>query len=163
MALAIRTRSALIGTTCFTLNSTSRAGRFSRFRPSAPALVDELALFHTADYIDKVSRCRRLARVGWTMAIRRQFRESTMRPPLLSARFFAPSMKSCTATTSARLSPLPAASCGRDRAAGFCVFNDCGIAAEYLRSNYGLKRIAYVDIDAHHGDGMFYGLKMTRT
>ena len=44
----------------------------------------------------------------------------------------------------------------RDRAAGFCVFNDCGVAVEQLRSRHGLKRIAYVDIDAHHGDGMFY-------
>jgi acetoin utilization protein AcuC len=45
----------------------------------------------------------------------------------------------------------------RDRAAGFCVFNDCGVAAEYLRQRHGLGRIAYVDIDAHHGDGVFYG------
>lgn len=45
---------------------------------------------------------------------------------------------------------------GRDHAAGFCVFNDCGVAAELLRSHYGLARVAYVDIDAHHGDGMYY-------
>jgi len=45
----------------------------------------------------------------------------------------------------------------RDRAAGFCVFNDCGVATEYLRHRHGLARIAYVDIDAHHGDGVFYG------
>jgi acetoin utilization protein AcuC len=44
----------------------------------------------------------------------------------------------------------------RDSAAGFCVFNDCGIAIELLRKQYGVKRIAYVDIDAHHGDGVFY-------
>ena len=48
---------------------------------------------------------------------------------------------------------------GRNNAAGFCVFNDCGVAAEYLRKQYGLQRIAYVDIDAHHGDGMFYGFE----
>ena len=47
----------------------------------------------------------------------------------------------------------------RDRAAGFCVFNDCGVAVEYLRKNYGIQRIAYVDIDAHHGDGVFYGFE----
>jgi acetoin utilization protein AcuC len=45
----------------------------------------------------------------------------------------------------------------RAGAAGFCVFNDCGVAVEMLRRNHGLKRIAYVDIDAHHGDGVFYG------
>lgn len=47
----------------------------------------------------------------------------------------------------------------RGGAAGFCVFNDCGVAVEMLRRNHGLKRIAYVDIDAHHGDGMYYGFE----
>ena len=47
----------------------------------------------------------------------------------------------------------------RDHAAGFCVFNDCGIAIERLRRNRGLERIAYVDIDAHHGDGVFYAFE----
>jgi len=44
----------------------------------------------------------------------------------------------------------------RDSAAGFCVFNDCGVAIEMLRRHYGIRRIAYVDIDAHHGDGVYY-------
>jgi len=44
----------------------------------------------------------------------------------------------------------------RDGAAGFCVFNDCGVAIEAARKLYGLRRVAYVDIDAHHGDGVFY-------
>jgi acetoin utilization protein AcuC len=47
----------------------------------------------------------------------------------------------------------------RDKAAGFCVFNDCGIAVELLRKRNGLKRIAYVDIDAHHGDGVYYAFE----
>lgn len=47
----------------------------------------------------------------------------------------------------------------RDRAAGFCVFNDCGVIIETLREIYGIKRIAYVDIDAHHGDGVFYSFE----
>ena len=46
----------------------------------------------------------------------------------------------------------------RDRAAGFCVFNDCGVAIELLK-RAGLKHIAYVDIDAHHGDGVFYAFE----
>lgn len=45
---------------------------------------------------------------------------------------------------------------GRDHAAGFCVFNDIGVAIEYLRSRHAIKNIAYVDIDAHHGNGVFY-------
>lgn len=44
----------------------------------------------------------------------------------------------------------------RDEAAGFCVFNDCGVAIETLRRQYEVQRIAYIDIDAHHGDGVFY-------
>ncbi len=47
----------------------------------------------------------------------------------------------------------------RDRAAGFCVFNDCGIVIETLRKDYGIQRVAYVDIDAHHGDGVFYAFE----
>ena len=43
----------------------------------------------------------------------------------------------------------------KDRSAGFCVFNDVGVAIERLRS-MGLERILYVDIDVHHGDGVFY-------
>ena len=45
---------------------------------------------------------------------------------------------------------------GRDHAAGFCVFSDIGVVIETLRGSYGVRRIAYVDIDVHHGDGVFY-------
>jgi acetoin utilization protein AcuC len=47
----------------------------------------------------------------------------------------------------------------RGHAAGFCVFNDCGVAIETLRHRFGVRRVAYVDIDAHHGDGVFYGFE----
>jgi acetoin utilization protein AcuC len=45
----------------------------------------------------------------------------------------------------------------RSRAGGFCVFNDCGVAIETLRARYGVRRVAYVDVDVHHGDGVYYG------
>ena len=41
----------------------------------------------------------------------------------------------------------------RDRAAGFCVFNDAAIAIAWLLGQ-GYERIAYVDLDVHHGDGV---------
>jgi acetoin utilization protein AcuC len=44
----------------------------------------------------------------------------------------------------------------RESAAGFCVFNDLGVVIETLRSEYAIRRVAYVDIDVHHGDGVFY-------
>ena len=47
----------------------------------------------------------------------------------------------------------------RHIAAGFCVVNDCGIAIETLFQKYDLQRVAYVDIDAHHGDGVFYSFE----
>lgn len=47
----------------------------------------------------------------------------------------------------------------RDIAAGFCVFNDCGVLIESLRRAYGVRKVAYVDIDAHHGDGVFYSFE----
>ncbi len=47
----------------------------------------------------------------------------------------------------------------RDRASGFCVFNDCAVAVEFLRREFNIRRIAYVDIDAHHGDGVFYAFE----
>lgn len=44
----------------------------------------------------------------------------------------------------------------RGRAAGFCIFNDIGCVIDTLRTVHGVKRIAYVDIDVHHGDGVYY-------
>lgn len=41
----------------------------------------------------------------------------------------------------------------RARASGFCIYNDAAIAIAWLREEHGL-RVAYVDIDAHHGDGV---------
>jgi acetoin utilization protein AcuC len=41
----------------------------------------------------------------------------------------------------------------RDRASGFCVFNDAVLAIETLLSA-GATRVAYVDVDVHHGDGV---------
>jgi acetoin utilization protein AcuC len=47
----------------------------------------------------------------------------------------------------------------RGTAAGFCVFNDIGVVIEALRAEHGVRRVAYVDIDVHHGDGVFYSFE----
>ena len=39
------------------------------------------------------------------------------------------------------------------QASGFCVYNDCALAIRRLL-DAGAERVAYVDIDAHHGDGV---------
>lgn len=40
-----------------------------------------------------------------------------------------------------------------DRASGFCIYNDAALAIDWLLDN-GAKRVVYVDVDAHHGDGV---------
>jgi acetoin utilization protein AcuC len=122
-----------------------------------PALVDELALFHTAAHIDKVSRMSAIGGGflddGDTPAVKGIYEAATA---VVGAVL-------CAADElmhgNHRRAFVPIAGlhhAARDRSAGFCVFNDCGVVAEYLRRNFGLRRIAYIDIDAHHGDGMFY-------
>ena len=47
----------------------------------------------------------------------------------------------------------------RDRAAGFCIYDDPAFAIDWLL-RHGASRVAYVDVDTHHGDGvqaLFYG------
>lgn len=44
----------------------------------------------------------------------------------------------------------------RSSSAGFCVFNDVGVAISYLLERMGIEGVLYFDIDAHHGDGVFY-------
>jgi acetoin utilization deacetylase AcuC-like enzyme len=41
----------------------------------------------------------------------------------------------------------------RDRGSGFCIFNNIAIAAKYALKKYGIKRIAIIDFDVHHGNG----------
>src|SRR3954467_13205334 len=41
----------------------------------------------------------------------------------------------------------------RNSASGFCIFNDAAIAIAWLLRQ-GYERIAYVDVDVHHGDGV---------
>jgi acetoin utilization protein AcuC len=41
----------------------------------------------------------------------------------------------------------------RNYASGFCIYNDCALAIRRLLDG-GVSRVAYVDIDVHHGDGV---------
>jgi acetoin utilization protein AcuC len=40
-----------------------------------------------------------------------------------------------------------------DRTSGFCVYNDVAVAIRWLLDN-GAEKVAYVDVDVHHGDGV---------
>jgi len=124
------------------------------------ASVEDLALFHTREYIDRVSKMSADG-VG--------FLDGGDTPAFPGV---YDSASDVVGTTLAAVDAVMAGDASRafvpiaglhhaarDAAAGFCVFNDCGIAIEYLRRQHGLTRIAYVDIDAHHGDGVFYGFE----
>ena len=39
------------------------------------------------------------------------------------------------------------------QASGFCIYNDVGVGIQWLL-DHGAERVAYVDIDVHHGDGV---------
>lgn len=41
----------------------------------------------------------------------------------------------------------------RHRAMGFCLFNNIAVGAYHAINHYGLKRVAIVDFDVHHGNG----------
>jgi len=121
---------------------------------------DELEYFHTARYIDRVIELSR-AGEGWL-----DQGDTPAFPGVFEAASFVVG-GTLEALSAIMDESVPRAfipigglhHAARDRAAGFCVFNDCGVAIEAARRDYGLKRIAYVDIDAHHGDGVFYGFQ----
>lgn len=126
----------------------------------APATDDELLAFHSAEYLRLVrERCRD----------GNGFLDGGDTPALSGIDESARSVVGAATNAMDRIMGgeasrafVPIAGlhhAGRDHAAGFCVFNDCGVVIELLRVRYGLERIAYVDIDAHHGDGVFYGFE----
>ena len=50
----------------------------------------------------------------------------------------------------------------KNKAMGFCIYNNCAVAAHYLMEKYKYKKIAIFDPDVHHGNGtqdIFYDNK----
>ena len=135
---------------------------FDRLQVSTPraASREEIELFHDGAYVDLVVERsvdgRGYLDAGDTPAFRGMYETTglVVGGTLLAAEEL---MEGRTRRAFIAIGGLHHAS--RAHAAGFCVFNDCGVAIEMLRRRHGLRRIAYVDIDAHHGDGVFYAFE----
>jgi acetoin utilization protein AcuC len=133
----------------------------NQFKIEAPALADEQTIlsFHDRDYVELVKKAskhgRGLLDTGDTPAFEGVF-EASCYVVGSTLKALDMVMKNTDGIDHA-FNPIGGLHHSRrDSAAGFCVFNDIGIAILEARKKYGIKRIAYVDIDAHHGDGVYY-------
>lgn len=129
-----------------------------------PASIEQLTLFHSKEYIGQVAKQSATGKGfldrGDTPARKGIYQAAlTVVGTVLKA--VDGIMRGSCSSAFVPIAGLHHAR--RDSAAGFCVFNDCAIAIQALKKNYGLTRIAYVDIDAHHGDGVFYAYEEDET
>jgi acetoin utilization protein AcuC len=134
-------------------------GERSRAIEPRPATDEELALWHDEEYIDAV---RKLGHGDKGIRPRR-YNFGPGDNPVFPNMYESEALKVGASLLAARLvaeheveaafsfsGGLHHAMAGH--ASGFCVFNDAAIAIRWL-VDQGL-RVAYVDIDAHHGDGV---------
>ena len=133
--------------------------------PARDATDDELRLVHTDPYIDAVRRAGHGERGPWG-----RFGFGPGDNPIFpnmheaSARVAGASVAAAEAVWTGRAQHAfnPAGGLHHalpDRASGFCVYDDPAIAIAWLLA-HGAERVAYVDVDVHHGDGpqwIFYG------
>ena len=141
---------------------TLKQGLDKRVDIMAPVACDEASLlrFHTPEYIERVKRASETG-LGYldrgdTPAFKGVFEAGSF---VVGSDLDA--LERIVAGETPRVF-IPIAGlhhARRDTAAGFCAFNDCGVVIETLRHQYGIRRVAYIDIDAHHGDGVFYAFE----
>jgi acetoin utilization protein AcuC len=122
------------------------------------ATADEFRLVHTERYVDAVTRAGHGEEGPWW-----EFGFGPGDNPIFphmheaSARVAGASVAAAEAVLSGRAEHAfnPAGGLHHampERASGFCVYDDPAIAIAWLLAN-GADRIAYVDVDVHHGDG----------
>ncbi len=121
------------------------------------ATEDELLLFHDQHYIERVRKASELGEgmldYGDTPAYQGVFEDAGC----VVGTTLDATRRLMSGEVRRAFVPIAGLHHARpDTAAGFCVFNDCGVAIRLLQQDYKLERIAYVDIDAHHGDGVYY-------
>ena len=130
------------------------------FCVSPTASTEKLARFHTPEYIATLRDSSLTGRVSGEA--RQRHRLGTMENPLFAGLFerastsVGGSIRAAELALRGRLAFHPAGGThhGRpDRASGFCYFNDPVFAILTLLDG-GVQRLLYVDLDAHHGDGV---------
>ena len=132
------------------------------YRTSPMAEAHEVLRFHDAAYVEALRSAEREQAVS--EAVRARFRLGVGDNPVYPEMYRRPMTGAgglmlaarLTASGEARVVHCPGGGThhGRpDRAAGFCFLNDVVLALQVWRE-LGLQRIVYVDIDAHHGDGV---------
>jgi acetoin utilization protein AcuC len=135
-------------------------GRRAQLVESREATYDELLSFHSPAYVDFVRERSQTGQGyldgGDTPAFRGVYEAASS---VVGATLRASDLIMAGEFRRAFVPIAGLHHAARDRAAGFCVFNDIGVAIELLKKNSQLERIAYVDIDAHHGDGVFYAFE----
>ncbi len=142
--------------------SLSQSGLLSQVTVRNPVQADEqqIGLFHSTEYIELVKK-QSISGEGYldlgdTPAFKGVFEAAAS----VVGTTLAAADKIMSGECRRALVPIAGLHhARRDGAAGFCVFNDCGVLIESLLQDHLLSRVAYVDIDAHHGDGVFYGFE----
>ncbi len=132
----------------------------AQLQASRAATHEELGRFHSGDYVTQVFTAEDSGRVlldgGDTPVFPGVFRTSAHVVGAALDGLKQVMDAQCRRT----LQPIGGLHhAARGHAAGFCVFNDLGVVIETLRSVYGVKRVGYLDIDVHHGDGVFYAFE----
>ncbi|UCG53467.1 MAG: histone deacetylase [Candidatus Latescibacterota bacterium] len=119
-----------------------------------PATVDELESTHDRQHIDRVAATAEKEHFVFdldTHASSRSYETALLSTGGLLA-LIDSVMKGDIDNGFALVRP-PGHHAERDRAMGFCLFNNVAVAARYLKNQYDLSRILIMDWDVHHGNG----------
>lgn len=132
----------------------------AHLRESRPATFAQLTVFHTRDYVRALQHANTTGRVD--PDVRERYQVGTFENPLFPGLFDRAAMTVGGSILAAELAndggvvfhPSGGTHHGRpDRASGFCYFNDPVFAILTLL-DLGREHVLYVDLDAHHGDGV---------
>lgn len=117
------------------------------------ASLKDLLLVHSREYVEEV---RELGRAEMPIDGDTPVRKNTFDIALLAAGGTINAGAAVTggeAENSFALVRPPGHHAFRDRGGGFCYFNNIAIMTRWLQRERGIRRVAIVDYDAHHGNG----------